>query len=209
MKNINKALKNEKGFASILAVCLLVLFTALGLACLLSASALVKNTQQMYSREQAKIYVVTFSQNIEREMMKIDNILVDNSGSELSDYLFDNMSVFDGVNTGSSTNTWSFYDESSNWGTESVLKEAIRTFKCTTESENIPETEIDVYWESNSAAMNDSENIDTKLETVRLNVIVRCTYNNESYSEKVTYSVTSGGGSARWYTQNEPEEVST
>lgn len=88
LSKLKFVLKNEDGVASIVAVCILVLFTALGLASLLSASSLLKNTQQRYYREQAEIYAVTLSQSIEKELGGLE--ITESSSSELSNYLYKN-----------------------------------------------------------------------------------------------------------------------
>lgn len=92
LSKLKFVLKNEDGVASIVAVCILVLFTALGLASLLSASSLLKNTQQRYYREQSEIYAVTLSQSIEKELGGLE--ITESSSSELSNYLYKNMVVF-------------------------------------------------------------------------------------------------------------------
>lgn len=196
MSKLKYNIKNEGGVASIVAVCLLVLFTALGLASLLSASALLKNTQQRYYREQAEVYSVTLSQSIEKELGGLE--INDSSPSDLSNYLYKNMVVF-----GYPTSGWGYYNADEFWPTSDIGKMS-RTFKYSgDESKKIPETEITMYWEyyKDADLMQEWE----RMQQVKLYITVKCIYKGEEYAKTTGFGISSSleNTDKFWYSFNE------
>ena len=195
MSKLKFVLKNEDGVASIVAVCILVLFTALGLASLLSASSLLKNTQQRYYREQAEIYAVTLSQSIEKELGGLE--ITESSSSELSNYLYKNMIVF-----GYPTSNWEDYNDDK-FAADDIRKMS-RNFKYSgDESKKIPETEITMYWEyyKDADLMQEWE----RMQQVKLYITVKCIYKGEEYAKTTGFGISSSIDSADkfWYSFNE------
>ena len=196
LSELKFVLKNEHGVASIVAVCILVLFTALGLASLLSASSLLKNTQQRYYREQSEIYAVTLSQSIEKELGGLE--ITESSSSELSNYLYKNMVVF-----GYPTSNWGYYNADEFWPTSDIGKMS-RNFKYSgDESKKIPETEITMYWEyyKDADLMQEWE----RMQQVKLYITVKCIYKGEEYAKTTGFGISSSIDSADkfWYSFNE------
>ena len=195
MSKLKFVLKNEDGVASIVAVCILVLFTALGLASLLSASSLLKNTQQRWSWKQSEIYAVTLSQSIEKELGGLE--ITESSSSELSNYLYKNMVVF-----GYPTSNWGYYNADEFWPTSDIGKMS-RNFKYSgDESKKIPET-ITMYWEyyKDADLMQEWE----RMQQVKLYITVKCIYKGEEYAKTTGFGISSSIDSADkfWYSFNE------
>ena len=77
---------------------MLVLFTALGLACLISVSSFLKSTQTRYYREQVKILCHKFfRKGLEKELEGMDNVIGGGDGQSLSKSIYmKNMYTFGG-----------------------------------------------------------------------------------------------------------------
>lgn len=187
---IKKAIKNESGFATVVAVVMLVLFTALGLACLISVSSFLKSTQTRYYREQVKIYATSFSQRLEKELEGIENVIGGGDGQSLSKYLYENMYTFGDDRTwlaNKSDGNGGFYSEKVKFSANGYESSEVQ----------VPDMEIEMYWscDKNLTGLSEEE----RYLSTTVHIKVKAIYREYEYSYESNYSlIKNGDGKVKW-----------
>ncbi|NLW70861.1 MAG: hypothetical protein GX061_07260 [Eubacteriaceae bacterium] len=135
-------LKEKRGEAMILAICIMAMLSAFSLIMTFSASALAARQITSAQKQVRKASLESFQRALSDQLLLLPG---EQSVGGLYDYLWDNMEVFDKTDV----NRWDYYNPEETGHTE--LDDLTRTF--TAQGESGMTYQIQIYWTCSNEAM--------------------------------------------------------
>lgn len=184
-KSMKNKLKDERGAAMVLVICLMAVVVTLSLVMVFSSSSLAAASQREVSQEQIRLATIDMSKSIGNELMS--------STGGLYEYLFNNISLF-------GQGSWSYYNEDELG--HANLDMFKREFEATDANSDIKFT-VEIYWRCNEEAFSDESdsrysNADLVLTVIGESDKGKIQKITETYTAKKRTAV-QGGADVEWY----------